>query len=239
MRRQSLVEDGDLFTHAYFPHSGAISTVVNLAGGETVEVAMVGRESLLGVSAALEDERSPRAAIVALPGIASVLEVEHVRSAAARNPDIRMLLQRHEQALLVQAQQSAACNAVHPVTSRLSRWLLHAADHSGGDVLPLTQDFVARMLGIQRNSVTTAARSLQDARLVRCSRGHIEIIDREGLVANSCECYREVRRNCDRLLHRGARPTRACEGSSATADRRSDPSAALPPRGRTRQRPIQ
>ena len=230
LRHQSLlVQAGDEITHAYCPHSGVVSMVVNLDDGETVEVAMVGRESLFGVSAAIDGEKSPNSAIVTLPGIASTLEVEHVRLAAARSEDFRMQLRRHERAVLVQAQQSAACNAVHPVESRLSRWLLHAADRSGGDALALTQDFIARMLGIQRNSVTIAAHGLQDAGLIRCSRGYIEIIDREALITNSCECYRDVKTHCDRLFRRDRHPVIGRESSRASDRPAIEPMRAKSP----------
>jgi CRP-like cAMP-binding protein len=203
MRRQSLLaRAGDEISHVYFPHGGVISLVVNLADGATIEVAMVGREGLLNGSAALCDEKSLHSAIVTQSGTASAIEVERFRHVARRSDSLRLLLGRQERILFVQAQQSAACNAVHPAGSRLSRWLLQMADRSGRDVFPLTQDFVARMLGIQRNSVTIAANALQQAGLIRCRRGQIEITDREGLAANACECYGEVVRQTGRLLRR-------------------------------------
>ena len=197
-----LVQAGDALTHVYFPNSGVISLVVSLAGGEMVEVAMIGRNSIMGAFAALEDRISLTQAIVQLPGTASMLEVERFRKVAERNTAFRDLVIRHEQFLFAQAQQSAACNASHGVEARLARYLLQMRDLSGCDTLLLTQELSAQMIGARRNSVSLVANTLQHAGIIRYSRGHIEILDLARLRHAACECYGTVRAHYERLLVR-------------------------------------
>jgi CRP-like cAMP-binding protein len=156
-----LFDAGDNVTHIYFPHSGVVSLVVELADGQMVEAAMVGRDSLVGGSSALDGKIALSKGIVQLAGIASVLAVDRLREAAEASVSFRTILIRHEQVLLVQAQQSAACNASHAVEARLARWLLRSRDLSGGDMLAFTQEFLAQMLGVRRTSVTSVAATLQ------------------------------------------------------------------------------
>jgi len=196
-----LTKAGAPVQHVYLPHDGVVSLMVSLSEGQTVEVAMVGRDSLIGTSAALDDGPALADAIVVVPGTASVLKTEDLRAATDRNAGLRKLLIRHEQALLVQAQQSAACNASHSVESRLSRLLLRARDLADSEALPLTQEFLAQMIGVRRNAVSIVAHAFQQAGLVSYSRGHIEIRDVDGLRKTSCECYAVVRTQCDRLLN--------------------------------------
>lgn len=200
VRETVLVEAGAPLTHVYLPHSSVISLVVSLSEGQTVEVAMVGRDSIFGAAAALDGRISLTDAVVMLPGTASILDVAHLRAAADRSSAFRTLLIRHEQALFAQAQQSAACNASHSVEARLARWLLRARDLCDSESLPLTQEFVAQMIGVQRNAVSIVAHALQRGGILHYSRGHIEITNLEGLRETSCECYRAVRVQYDRLL---------------------------------------
>jgi len=200
VRETVLVEAGAPLTHVYLPHSGVISLIVRLSEGQTVEVAMVGRDGLFGAAAALDGGISLTDAVVLLPGTAAILDVARVRAAADRSAAFRTVLIRHEQALLAAAQQSAACNASHSVESRLSRWLLRARELSDNENLPLTQEFLAQMIGVQRNAISIVAHALQQAGIIRYSRGHIEIMNLEGLRAASCECYEAVKAQRDRLL---------------------------------------
>jgi CRP-like cAMP-binding protein len=200
VREAVLVEAGAPLTHVYLPHSGVISLVVSLSQGQTVEVAMVGSDSIFGAAAALDGGISLTDAIVMLPGTASIIDVAPFRAAAARSAAFRAQLVRHEQALFAQAQQSAACNASHSVEARLSRWLLRARDLRGSESLPLTQEFLAQMIGVQRNAVSIVAHALQQAGIISYSRGHIEITDLEGLRETSCECYEAVKAQYERLL---------------------------------------
>jgi CRP-like cAMP-binding protein len=198
-----LVAAGDRLTHAIFPHSGVISLVVSLSAGETVEVAMIGRDSVFGGAAALDGGVSLTDAVVQLPGIASTLDIERLRTVANQGVVFRTRLIRHEQALFAQAQQSAACNASHSAESRLARWLLRMHDLALVDDLPLTQDFLAQMIGVKRNSVSLVAHILQSANLIKYSRGHIKILNIDGLREISCECYAAVNAQHVRLLNNG------------------------------------
>jgi len=196
-----LVGAGNRVKQVLFPHSGVISLVVSLAGGGTVEVASVGNDSIFGGSAALDGNISLTDAIVQLPGTASSLDVSVLRTVASHSIAFRTTLIRHEQALFAQAQQSAACNAMHSAESRLARWLLRMHDLAGEDRLHLTQDFLAQMIGVQRNSVSTVAHALQEAGIIKYSRGNIEITNLEALKEASCECYEAVQAQYKRLLY--------------------------------------
>jgi CRP-like cAMP-binding protein len=195
-----LAEAGDRLTKVYFPHSGVISLVLPLKKGERTEIAMVGRDSLLGAFAALGEPISLSDVVVLIPGTASILDVEHLHAAADRSPQLRATLVRHQQALFVQAQQAAVCNAMHPVEARLPRWLLRTYDLSGSNRLPLTQELMAQMIGAKRNSVSIEAHTLQQSNLIRYSRGQVEIIDLDALTRASCECYAAVKAQYERLL---------------------------------------
>jgi CRP-like cAMP-binding protein len=195
-----LFTTGQPIRHVYFPHSGVISLVVSLADGEMIEAAMVGRASAVGTSAALNGKIALNTGIVQVAGAASILDVETLFKAAEQSVAFRTTLMRHEQAILVQAQQSAACNASHTVEARLSRWLLWSRYLSETDTLGLTQEFVAQMLGVRRTSVSLVAHTLQNADLIRYRRGRIEITDLKGLQETSCECYGRLKAQYDRLL---------------------------------------
>jgi CRP-like cAMP-binding protein len=195
-----LIESGAALTHVFLPNSGIVSMVVSLSEGRTVEVAMVGHDGIVGAAEALGDGISLTDAVVLCPGTASVIGVADFRTIADQNAAFRNLVARHEQALLAQAQQSAACNATHSVEERLSRWLLRARDLWDGETLPMTQELLARMIGVQRNAVSIVAHALQEARVISYSRGRIEIIDMEALFDTSCECYRTVKARHARLL---------------------------------------
>lgn len=196
-----LFEAGDKVTHIYFPHSGVVSLVVELADGQMIEAAMIGRDSLVGGSSALDGKIALNKGIVQLPGTASILAVDRLRKVAATSVSFRTTLIRHEQVLLVQAQQSAACNASHAVEARLARWLLRSRDLSGDNLLNFTQEFLAQMLGVRRTSVTLVAKTLQEAGLIKYRRGKVQIIDLEGLREACCECHETVKAQYDRLLN--------------------------------------
>jgi cAMP-binding proteins - catabolite gene activator and regulatory subunit of cAMP-dependent protein kinases len=194
-----LTEAGAPVPHVYLPHSGIVSVMVSLSEGQTVEVAMLGRDSLIGTSAALDDGPALADAIVVVPGLASVLKTEDLRTATDRNAGLRKLLVRHEQALLVQAQQSAACNASHSVESRLSRLLLRARDLSDSEGLPLTQEFLAQMIGVRRNafrswrtrfnrpaSSATAGGTSKSGMSTDCGRLPVSVTRRYGPNATGC-----------------------------------------------------
>jgi CRP-like cAMP-binding protein len=201
VRETVLIEASAPLTRVYLPESGIVSIVTRLSGGQRIEIAMTGRDSIVGASAAFGEVMSPSEASVLLPGSAFMLNVANLRAASDRSAAFRALLARHEQALLAQAQQSAACNAAHSVEARLARWLLRAHELYDKQSLPLTQELLAQMIGVQRNAVSLVAHALQQAGIITYSRGHIEINDLQGLAKTSCECYRVVRIELDRLLN--------------------------------------
>ena len=199
-QEQILFDVGDPIHQVYFPHSGIVSLVVSLATGETIESGMIGRESVVGGSAGLNGQLSVCKAVVQIAGSASVLDSGRLRALADTSPTCRVALFRHEQMILVQAQQSAACNATHTIEARLARWLLRSRDLQGSDDLVLTQEFLAEMMGVRRTSVSVIANTFQQAGFIRYSRGHIRILNLDGLRETSCECYQSVKTQAERLL---------------------------------------
>ena len=204
-----LVSVGDALKRAYMPHRGLISLVVDLARGEHVQIAMIGRQSIFGVFSAFGDATALNTAVVMVPGPASTVDLERLRAAADQSATFRSMLVRHGLAVYAQVQQTAGCNAAHTVESRLARCLLQTHDLSGGCKLVLTQEAMAQMIGARRNSVSLVASTLQQANYIHYSRGHIDIIDIDGLRKTACECYASVKAQYERLL----RPRCAAEDS--------------------------
>lgn len=195
--KQGLIlhEQGDEIEHVYFPNSGMVSVVVVLADGEqSVETATVGREGAVGAIAGLGPRKSTARAIVQVAGNAVRLPARQLQNAVARSPFLRDFIVRYQEMLLHQAQQSTACNALHEARPRLCRWLLQTHDRLDSDVIALTQEFLAQMLGVRRTTVTELARGLQKKGLVRYKRGKIEVLDRDGLEECACECYGAIRK---------------------------------------------
>ena len=199
-----LFETGGEIDRIYFPLNGAISLVVPLGGGDVVEAGMFGRDGIVGAAAALDSATAVNQAVVQVHGQASVIGVAAIQSAARQSASLRAALYQYDQLLLVQAQQSAACNTTHVVEERLCRWLLRTRDVLESDFLPLTQELVAQMLGVRRTSVTLVASRLKEAKLIKYRRGRVEIIDLEGLQDSACECYRAFKSQEARLLGRAA-----------------------------------
>src|SRR4051795_1650240 len=187
-----LYEAGDIINAVYFPITAVVSLVVTLTTGETTEAAMVGKDGAIGVASALDGKVALSRAIVQLGGDAMVCDPAAFRGTALQSETLISKIMRYEQTLFAQAQQSTACMANHEVNARLCRWLLRARDLSGSDHLPLTQEFLAEMLGVRRPSVTTVALTLQEAGMIRYSRGRIQILDVEAMREVSCECYETV-----------------------------------------------
>jgi CRP-like cAMP-binding protein len=195
-----LYEAGATVDTVYFPTTAVISLVVSLSTGELIEAAMVGRDGVAGASAALEGKMSISRAIVQIGGSALACEADTLKGLALQNANLLGLLIRHEQTVYAQAQQSAACNAVHHVEARMARWLLRARDLTGSEVLPFTQEFLAELLGVRRTSVSLVAHTLKEAGLIRYKRGKIHISDLEALQETACECYETVRKHYSVLL---------------------------------------
>jgi CRP-like cAMP-binding protein len=195
-----LFEEGDRVESVHFPITGVVSFIVVMSDGNWVEAGMIGKDGVVGGSVALDGPRALNRAIVQVAGTASVVDMDVMRAAVAESETLRRKLFQHEQLFLAQAQQSAACNALHQVEERLCRWILRTRDLSEGDVMPLTQEFLSQMLGVRRTSVTLAARHLQATGLIKYRRGRVEIADRDGLKEASCECYEAVKTQQQRLF---------------------------------------
>jgi CRP-like cAMP-binding protein len=201
LRQQTILFDaGDQIEHVYFPTSALVSLVVTLTDGQTVEAAMVGRDGIVGALAALDGRLSFSRAIVQLSGDGFMCDAGALKRIAMQNEALHSLLIRHEQAVYAQAQQSAACIANHQIEARLARWMLRARDLSQSDVLPFTQEFLGEMLGVQRTSVSLVAHTLQQAGLIKYTRGRIHILDAEGLEQSACECYGAIKEHYRTLL---------------------------------------
>ncbi|MBR1271540.1 Crp/Fnr family transcriptional regulator [Bradyrhizobium sp. AUGA SZCCT0222] len=195
-----LFEADQRIRHVYFPTSAVVSLVITLSTGEMVEAAMIGKDGVVGASAALDGKIAVSRGIIQLSGEIVVCDIEALKSVAMQSPKLLALLMRHEQTVYAQAQQSAACFATHQVEARFCRWLLRARDLSDSDYLPFTQEYLGEMLGVRRTSVTAVARTLQETGLIKYARGKIQIMDAEALQANACECYGSVKTHYERLL---------------------------------------
>jgi CRP-like cAMP-binding protein len=196
LKQQSVVQEAAKpIQHIYFPLEGMVSLLASLDSGEEIEIAAVGREGAIGTKVGLQPQLAFAKAIVQLPGSALRIDLATFQQAALRSLAITHIATCANDVMIANLQQSAACNAMHGLEARLARWLLHARDRYDHDRLPLTQEFLSQMLGVRRTTVSLAAHTLQQAGLVKYSRGKIELLDRAGLEAVSCECYSTVRRN--------------------------------------------
>jgi CRP-like cAMP-binding protein len=195
-----VAETGEPVRAVYFPFNGIISLVVEMQVGQMIETAMVGRDGVVNGTAALDSKVSFYKGIIQGAGTAATIDPDILRTLTSDFPPLQSLLIRHEQVLLAQAQQSAACNAGHTIEARMCRWLLRMRDLMQSDELKLTQEFLAQMLGVQRPSVSLTAGTLQRAGLITYRRGAIQLLDIERLQENSCECYETVKANYQRLL---------------------------------------
>jgi CRP-like cAMP-binding protein len=191
--KRVLHKPGETVRQVYFPGGGFCSVLTVLDDGSMVEVATIGREGMLGSAAVLDDGPSPSITMVqGETDTCYMMKVDAFRREMQRGGAFHGLLARFANAFVGFVMQSTACNAVHSIEQRLSRWLLLAHDRMGRDDFPLTQEFVAMMLGASRPTVTIVAGTLQKAGLITYHRGHVTIVDREKLEASSCECYRTI-----------------------------------------------
>jgi CRP-like cAMP-binding protein len=197
---QVVYESGDRLNHVYFPTTSIISLLYVMEDGASAEIAIVGNEGLIGIALFMGGETTPSRAIVQSAGEAYRLDARILKEEFRRAGPVQRLLLRYTQALITQMAQTAVCNRHHSIDQQLCRWLLLSIDRLPSNELKMTQELIANMLGVRRSGVTEAALKLQDAGLIRYSHGHIEVLDRPGLEARVCECYRVVRREFDRLL---------------------------------------
>jgi CRP-like cAMP-binding protein len=195
-----LYEPGRQLQHAYFPTTAIVSLHYVMASGASTETAGVGNEGVVGISLFMGGDTTPSSAVVQTAGHAYRLERRVLLQEFNHAGLTQRLLLRYTQALMTQMSQTAACNRHHSVEQQLSRWLLLTLDRAPAGELVMTQELVASMLGVRRESVTEAAGKLQHAGLIRNRRGHIAVLDRGGLETHACECYVVVKKELGRLL---------------------------------------
>lgn len=201
---QAIISPDEPIPSAYFPTGALLSLVIEMRDGSSVEAGSVGREGLAGIPILLSDEgQTPMRTVAQIPGSALRLPAKVLKEAFARGGELQKLFYRYMHALYIVAAQSAACNRLHHTSERLARWVLMSADGVGSDEeVRLTHEYLSVMLGVRRAGVTEAAVKLQEAGLIRYTRGNIWITDREGLERKACECYGDVKREYERLYAR-------------------------------------
>jgi CRP-like cAMP-binding protein len=197
---QVLYESGSKMSHVYFPTTAIVSLLYVMEDGASAEIAVVGREGVVGIALFMGGETTPSRAVVQSAGTGYRLGSRVMKDEFNRSGPVMHLMLRYTQALITQMAQTAVCNRHHSLDQQLCRWLLLSLDRLRGDDLVMTQELIANMLGVRREGVTAAALTLQKLGLIRYARGHITVLDRPGLEARVCECYAVVKTEYDRLL---------------------------------------
>ena len=195
-----LYESGTQQTHIYFPTTAIVSLLYVMESGASAEIAVVGNEGVVGISLFMGGESTPSRAVVQSAGQGFRLKALVIKKEFSLSMPVMHVLLRYTQALITQMAQTAVCNRHHSLDQQLCRWLLLSMDRLHGNELVMTQELIANMLGVRREGVTEGALKLQKAGLIRYSRGHITVLDREGLEKRTCECYAVVKKEYDRLL---------------------------------------
>jgi CRP-like cAMP-binding protein len=195
-----IYESGGQQSYIYFPTTAIISLLYMMENGSSAEMGVAGKEGLVGIALFMGGETAPNRAVVQSAGDAVRMKTKVLREEFARSGMFQRLLLRYTQALMTQMSQTAVCNRLHSVEQQLCRWLLLSRDRLETDELVMTQELIANMLGVRREGITYAAGRLQESGLISYVRGRITILDRRGLEATVCECYRVVRDEYDRLL---------------------------------------
>jgi CRP-like cAMP-binding protein len=201
LERSQLIDDARHVIHfAYLPIDCVLSVLTVMKDGSEVESRTVGREGGYGLLQALGAPVTYERTVCQVPGRAWRVPLDGLRQAARQSSGVREAIVRHAQAALLQASQSTACNTLHRAEQRLCRWLLLTQDRVGSDVLPLTQEHLAIMLGVQRTTVTAAASQLQDRGVITYARGKIRVVDRAAMKRCACECYELIRQGSAMIL---------------------------------------
>jgi len=195
-----LYESGTRLSHVYFPTTAIVSLLYLMENGASAEIAVVGNEGLVGISLFMGGETTTSRAVVQSAGQGYRLKANLMMVEFNRSGPVLHLLLRYTQALISQMTQTAVCNRHHSLDQQLCRWLLLSLDRLDSNDLVMTQELIANMLGVRREGVTEAAGHLQEAGLIHYRRGHISVLDRKGLERRTCECYRVVKTEYDRLL---------------------------------------
>jgi CRP-like cAMP-binding protein len=200
-RNQVFYRQGDLVDRVYFPNGGVASVITAMEDGAIIEAATIGDEGMLGIEAFLgERADSQNDVIMQVPDTnIEMLSAVAFRREVARGTALHEVIGRYVQVLLFQMRQSAACNALHPIRDRCCCWLLQTHDRVHGDEFFLSQEYLAIMLGVRRQSVTAVAGALQDTGAISYKHGHVKVLNRQRLEAGSCECYGVIRTQFDRL----------------------------------------
>ena len=197
---KALYESGERLNHVYFPTTAIVSLLYVMENGASAEIAVVGREGIVGIALFMGGETMPNRAVVQSAGHGYRLKGHLLTQEFDRSAALQHLLLRYTLALLTQMAQTAVCNRHHTVDQQLCRWLLLSLDRLPSDELNMTQELIANMLGVRREGVTEAAGKLQKDGLIHYNRGHITVLDRPGLEARVCECYEVVNKEFRRLL---------------------------------------
>ena len=200
---------GDDIEYVFFPHSGAISLMIDMADGQTVATAVIGREGAVGTLSVLGPSPSANTAVVRAAGTAARIPASRFHAAFSRSPAIRHAVQNHVRSMLIQFQLGSACNALHPVEARMARWLLQLRDRVDHDVLPLTQQALSQMLGVRRTTVTLLMRNLRARGAIRSDRRGLIEIDRARLAAAACECHSVMRLEVEEIFSMNSAQSRA------------------------------
>ena len=219
-RRQVLQEPHLPSPYAYFIEHGAVSVLAKTKADGPIGVGLVGRFGMIGTPIVLGTMRSPLRALVQIPGEALRIGAEDLRRCMEACEALRRILLRYVQALMIQSAQLALCNTRHSTDERLARWLLLARDRMDEDDVCVTHDLLSRVLGVRRATVTEAIGRLEQAGMVRPSRGCLTILDRSGLERIACECYRIIRAEYDQMLVGGPDGLRAAGEATARASLR-------------------
>ncbi len=235
-----LVRSGDELDQVYFPHSGAVVFMVDMPNGETVATTLMGWEGALASLSVLGPSRSSVTAVARVAGTASRISAAKFRLAYARSAAIRHVVQVHARTLLLQLQHVAACNALHRVDGRMARWLLQLHDRVPHDVLPLTQEALAQLLGVRRTTVTLTMSKLRAGGAIRSDRRGLIEVDRRQLDSMSCECYALMQRRIDRIYCEELSPRRVAlamsqESSIFTSDEAGEDRAEVQAASRERK----
>jgi len=212
-RGDVLCDYGNIPEKVIFPNTAVLSIVTVMSDGSAVESSTIGHESATPLLWALSREPNKGRVFTQVGGTAYTLSALKLRKQALQSPELMALLLRHIASISFQAEQGVACNVLHSARARLARWILMTQDRVGQHALPLSQEYMAVMLGVQRTTITLVAGQLRDAGLIQFARGVLEVTDRDGLESVACECYQEVRQEFDALRQAGGRlrPARAAQ----------------------------
>lgn len=194
-----IYESGQPIEFVYFPTNCIVSLLYVMLNGSSAEISVVGNEGIVGIAVFMGSDSTPSRTVVQSQGFAYRLPASDLKAEFNNDPEVRVLTLRYTQALITQMSQTAVCNRHHTIDQQLCRWLLLSLDRLPDNLLTMTQELIANMLGVRREGVTEAAGKLQKLGIIEYHRGHIRVIDRPELEAHCCECYEVVKRETERL----------------------------------------